>query len=56
MAKYADTSNQSDDAVNRSKGEASEPLNESCRADCDSQEASDAFDDDFSVDGTRPYF
>lgn len=52
MAKYADNSNNSDEAA--SQGENA--VNESCRAECDSQLGSDVGDIDFSVDGSRPYF
>jgi hypothetical protein len=56
MAKYADNSNNSDEAASAGENADASKLNESCRAECDSQIGSDVGDIDFSVDGSRPYF
>lgn len=52
MAKYADVSNHSDDPATESE---SQKLNESCRAEYNSQDFSDE-GDDLTVDGSKPCF
>lgn len=56
MAKYADNSNASDAAVNEIQEDEADSakLNQSVRAECDSQINSE--DEDYCVDGSRPYF
>lgn len=55
MAKYAVNSNNSDAANKEGQDEESDSP-KSVRAECDSQIESDAADDDFCVDGSRPCF
>lgn len=58
MAKYAANSNNSEAAANESQEDNTDSvkLNQSCRAECNSQLCSEGIDDEFCVDSSRPYF
>ena len=58
MAKYAVHSNNSEGAAEEESQDDkdSAKLNQSCRAECDSQLGSANPEDDFCVDGSRPFF